>query len=130
MKTKILSVIVLCLVAFSINANAQSKSNFFLGKWEVLVTGLPDGDMTFLVSLEQDEKGTLKGIIGKTMPITNIELGDGNITLYFTGQGNEVYLYLEKKGDNKVVGNMMDMFDAEGKRVIEKKKDSKEKKNE
>lgn len=44
-------------------------------------------------------------------------MSDTTATVYFTAQGYDVYLRLDKKGDDHITGSMMDMFDAEGDRV-------------
>jgi hypothetical protein len=120
MKTRIACIIGLLSLVFSLNMNAQEKkTDYWVGKWDVLVTGLPDGDTPFPITLTRED-GKLKGFIGKTMAITSIEEGKKDVTLYFTGGGHEVYLYLEKKSDDEIEGNMMDMFDATGVRVVEK----------
>lgn len=114
---------IVCSVVFSIGAKAQAPADYFAGKWSVLVTGTPNGDAKFIVSLERKD-GKFTG--GLTDPATNkeitsftkIEESEKNVTVYFTSQTYNVYLFLEKKDDNNVTGSMMDMFDATGERII------------
>lgn len=107
----------------SINLQAQSKTGaeYFAGKWNVLVKGTPNGDSKMLFVLEnKDNKitGFLQDSTGKEIAkISNTELKDDEITLYFTTQGYDVNLALKKKDDDHTTGSLMGMFDAEGDRV-------------
>lgn len=109
----------------SMTLSAQDAStDFFAGKWELLVEGTPAGDGKMVVELERKD-GKLTGkIIDKeknlTSNITRVEEKAKYVTLYYTSaSGYEVYVFMEKKGDNKVVGSVMDMFDLTGKRLQE-----------
>jgi hypothetical protein len=109
----------------SFNAKAQTKpaNDYYVGKWSVVVEGTPQGDGKMTVVLERKD-GKLGGtIISKeaTEPtkITKVEEKEKSVTLYFTANGYSVNLTLEKKDDDHVTGNMMDMFDAKGERVKE-----------
>jgi hypothetical protein len=115
-------VAVFCLFSV-VKMNAQTPSDYFAGKWSVLVTGTPNGDAKMLVSLERKDGKLTGGITNPeaTDPIkfTNVEENENSVTVYFSASGYDVYMTLEKKGDNKVEGSMMDMFDANGERVTE-----------
>lgn len=119
----------LFLVLSVLTSNAQEKpkaGEFFIGKWKVLVKGAPSGDAIMHVEFMVDEKGKITGTIvddegaAPVAKFTRVEAKDKNLTAYWVTQGYDVYLYLEKNGDNEVEGSMMDMFDATGERVIEK----------
>ena len=58
----------------------------------------------------QDTTGT------EISKLSNVELKDTTITLYFTAQGYDVNMLLNKKDDDHVTGSLMSMFDAEGER--------------
>lgn len=109
------------VLMFSLSATAQEKS-FFNGKWNVLVVGTPGGDSKMILNIV-DSEGKLSGtLIDPTtnkdlFPLTKVEQEQGKITVYFTSQGYDVYLYLEKKDQDNVEGSMMDMFDATGVRI-------------
>lgn len=111
-------------------ANAQTKGDFFVGKWQVEVTGMPQGDASIILTLKRDENGKLTGTIDRgedvpTAALTRVDEKAGkNITAYFKSKGYDCYLYLEKTGDDEVEGSMMDMFDAVGKKIKEEKKDN------
>jgi hypothetical protein len=107
------------------NVNAQTQTNYFIGKWDVLVKGLPNGDthMTFTIA---DSAGHMKGALldttaaHKDIPMTKIEQDGDKITLYFSTQGYDVSLLLAKKDDDHATGSLMGMFDANAIRLKEK----------
>jgi hypothetical protein len=107
----------------SLGANAQTKtgSDYFTGKWSVLVKGTPQGDVRMFVILEKKDTtmtGDVKDSVGNEMTkITRIELKDSVVTVYFTAQGYDVYLVMNKKDDDHALGSMMGMFDADCDRV-------------
>jgi hypothetical protein len=114
-------------LALSLNANAQTQAgaDYFIGKWNVLVKGLPNGDTKMIVNLQKGDT-TLTGSIqdstgNEISKFSKVDVSDTSATVYFTAQGYDVYLRLDKKGDDRVTGSMMDMFDAEGDRVKEMK---------
>jgi len=114
-------------LALSLNANAQTQAGAdnFIGKWNVLVKGLPNGDTKMIVNLQKGDT-TLTGSIqdstgNEISKFSKVDVSDTSATVYFTAQGYDVYLRLDKKGDDHVTGSMMDMFDAEGDRVKEMK---------
>lgn len=115
MVTAILMTMVACV------ANAQDKEDFFVGKWNFEVTGMPQGDATMILTLSRGEDGKLTGSIlreGESpMELTRVdEKKDKSITAYFNSGGYECYIFAEKTGDNEVEGSVMDMFDAIGKK--------------
>lgn len=104
------------------NANAQSQAGaeYFAGKWDVLLKGTPNGDVKMLFVLEKSEDkitGAVQDTTGTEISkITNAELKDTEVTLYFTAQGYDVNLLLTKKDEDHVTGSLMNMFEAEGER--------------
>ncbi len=111
----------------SANGNAQTKDSttYFLGSWNVLVKGLPNGDTKMFVNLEKKDS-TLAGAIldsAKTevARFSKVERKGFTVTVYFVAQGYDVTLYMEKKDEDHVTGNMLNMFDAVGDRVKEEK---------
>ena len=113
----------LFFLLLSVAANAQAKkgADYFAGKWSVLIKGLPDGDAKMIFVLDKKD-ATLTGVVqdstGKEITkLTSVELKDNSATLYFTTQGYDVNLVMDKKDEDKVTGSLMGMFDAEGDRV-------------
>jgi len=118
---------VLLFLALSINTNAQSKAgaDYFKGKWSVLLKGTPGGDAKMIFILE-NRNDSIVGIVQDTTgaeisKITNVELKDTEVTLYFNAQGYDVNLLLAKKDDDHTTGSLMSMFDAEGERMKDTK---------
>jgi hypothetical protein len=114
---------VLACLLLSLNVNAQSKTgaDYFSGKWSVLLKGLPDGDKKLVFVLEGNDSsmaGRVQDTTGMEIAtITNAELKDEQVTLYFNAQGYDVNLLLAKKDDDHATGSLMGMFDAEGERI-------------
>ena len=113
----------LFLLLLSIGATAQSKSgaDYFEGKWSVLVKGLPQGDTKMLFLLEKKDStmaGAVQDSTGvEVAKIEKVELSGTTATVYFTAQGYNVNLVMNKKDDDHITGSMMGMFDAEGIRI-------------
>ena len=117
----------LFFLMLSLHANTQTKSNadFFAGKWNVLVAGTPNGDSKIIVSLEKKDGALTGSILDSTnkeiAKITKVEEKDKSVTVYFNAQNYDVYLLMDRKDDDHVTGNMLNMFDAKGDRVKESK---------
>jgi hypothetical protein len=120
---------VVFLLAFVVGIALQGFSqtdkpatDFFAGKWEILVVGTPNGDAKFATEItRKDGKlvGELKvanGDAKETIPAT-VEEAEGKITIYFTTQGYDVNIDLSKVDDNNLKGSLMNMFDAKAVRV-------------
>lgn len=100
---------------------AQPAPDFYAGKWNVLVKGTPNGDVTFPFTIVQKD-GKLDGTFTdpeskKDLPVTKIDEKDGKVTIYFTVSSYDVNLALEKVDDTHVKGSLMGMFDSTGERV-------------
>lgn len=102
----------------------KPATDFFAGKWEILVEGTPNGDAKFATELVRKDgklKGELKVAAGdakETIPAT-VEEAEGKITIFFSTQGYDVNIELNKVDDNNLKGTLMNMFDAKAKRVKE-----------
>jgi len=114
------------LIAVGVDAQTASEADYFAGKWKVTVFGTPDGDAKMTVSLERADGKLSGGILSETNSdmnkFTKIDETEKAVTLYFSANGYDVYLLLEKKGDNHVEGNLLGMFDAKGDRITEENK--------
>ena len=127
MKKKILFLSVAFMIILSLGATAQPKTggDYFAGKWDVLVKGTPNGDAQMIFILEKKD-ATMTGVVQDTTgaeisKISSADLKENSLTVYFNAQGYDVYLMIDKKDDTHVTGNLMGMFDAEGKRMEEGK---------
>lgn len=112
-----------CILFLSMGAKAQSQKtvDYFTGKWDMLVRGLPDGDTKMFILLDKKDS-TLTGVIQDSVgteisKFSKVELKENGVTVYFTAQGYDVYMTMDKKDEEHVTGSMMGMFDAEGIRV-------------
>jgi hypothetical protein len=124
------------LALFTVNAKAQSTpapatpataaaapaAASLAGKWDILFKGLPQGDTHIIFNVvEQDGKlsGSYQDLeTKKDIPLTKVEKDDKGIVLYFTAQGYDVNVAVERKDDdNHVKANMMGMFEGTGERV-------------
>jgi hypothetical protein len=110
-------------LALSFNAQAQSKTgaDFFAGKWNVLITGTPYGDLKRVYILEKRDNGLAGTVLDSTgkeiSKCSKIEVKDNEVTLYYTAQGTDVSIVLTKKDEDHVTGRAMGMFDAKGERI-------------
>ncbi|MFN8346935.1 MAG: hypothetical protein U0X91_18175 [Spirosomataceae bacterium] len=123
------ALLILLLLGAAVNTFAQTAektTDFFAGKWEILVVGTPNGDAKFATDLiRKDGKltGELKlaaGDVKENIPAT-VEEAEGKITLFFSTQGYDVNIELNKVDDNNLKGTLMNMFEAKAVRVKEEK---------
>src|SRR3978361_417640 len=124
-KVTLINLMVVILVVIATKVNAQTQTNYFIGKWDVLVKGLPQGDTHMKFNIA-DSAGHMKGALldtsaaHKDIPLTKIQPAGDKITLYFSTQGYDVNLLLTKKDDDRSTGSLMGMFDADAVRLKEK----------
>ena len=121
----ILATVIFLLLATAGNAQSKAGADYFDGKWSVLLKGTPGGDTKLVFNLEK-KNDSISGVVLDTAGVeitklTKVELKDSVINLYFTAQGYDVNLLLNRKDDDHVFGSLMSMFDAEGERKKEVK---------
>jgi hypothetical protein len=109
-------------VLITLGVQAQtSTADYFTGKWNVLMKGLPQGNTKMVFVLEKkDDKiiGVVQDSTGKEVSkLSNTEVKENEITLYFNAQGYDVSLLLKKKDEDHATGSLMGMFDADADRV-------------
>jgi hypothetical protein len=123
-KIKLILAIVFCILAATFTTKAQIPTDYFAGKWSLLVTGTPQGDASCILELTRVD-GKLTGTwlnsakATQVVKISRVEEKEKSLTAYFTQGGYDVYIFLEKKDDNHADGSLMDMFDAKATRVVE-----------
>ena len=107
----------------AVGGNAQSKTgaDFFTGKWKVLVTGTPYGDLKRIYVLDKTDN-TLTGIVqnstGKEVAkCSKVEVKDNEVTLYYSSMGNDISSILIRKNEDRVTGSVLGSFDANGERI-------------
>lgn len=124
-------IILTFLLVVGVTANAQNSNKgkeettsieeFFLGKWKLLVEGLPTGDAEMLLVLEKKDgklEGTLGGIDGgETNKLTKAEIKGSTLNVNFMGGGFDIPIYLDKEKNGTITGSMNDMFDVTGEKI-------------
>lgn len=132
MKRKLL---LTALLAFALSIAAQennkekngkesvSMEEFFTGQWKLLVEGMPQGDAEMLLVIEKKDgklQGTFGGMNGEAITnLTKVKIEGKTLTVNFMGGGWDVPMYLDKEKDGTISGNMNDMFDVTGKKIVE-----------
>ena len=111
------------LLLVGVNGNAQTKAgaDYFAGKWKVLITGTPYGDLKRIYVLEKSG-GSLNGIVqdstgAEVAKCSKVEVKDGEVTLYYHALGNDVSITLIRKDEDHVTGSVMGAFEAKGERI-------------
>jgi len=109
-------------LSFTSHAQSKAGADFFAGKWNVLITGTPYGDLKRVYILEKKDNnlaGTvLDGATGKELSkCSKVDVKDNEVTLYYSALGNDVNVVLTKKDEDHVAGKALGMFDASGERV-------------
>jgi hypothetical protein len=117
----------LFFLLLSTNVQAQSKTGaaYFIGKWNMLIKGTPNGDAKMIFILES-KNDSITGVVQDTTgseisKISNVELTDTSATVYFTAQGYDVNVVMNKKDDDHVTGSLLGMFDTDGERIKDAK---------
>jgi hypothetical protein len=123
-KAAIILVVLLSVVSFKGFSQTAAPTDFYAGKWELMIVGTPNGDaklVTDLVRKDGKLTGELKDPTGtnpEALPITNVVEEGNKLTLYFTAQGTDVNMDLEKVDDDHLKGSIMSgMFDATAVRI-------------
>ena len=112
---------VFALMIISVNVKAQANTDFFVGKWDILVKGTPQGDVNMKVNFEKRD-GKLVGTMvspetSKEEPFNKLDTTEKGIVVYFSAQGYDVDMSLEKQDDDHVIGTVMNMLEVTGVRV-------------
>jgi hypothetical protein len=118
----IIAGIIITLIVNTGTINAQVKitgEKYFIGKWNVMVYGVPDGDTKMIINIEKKEDkltGNMSDPAKSDPPLelSNIEVADSTFKATFSAQGMDISLLLKIKDDKNITGNMMYMFDIKG----------------
>jgi hypothetical protein len=106
-------------------AKLPDSTDFFAGKWKIMVAGTPNGDVTFSTNLVRKDgvlTGQLKIVGDDSLPlvdISKVEDDKEKVVIYFTIQGYDVNAELTKVDEDNLKGSLMGMFEAKGVRVKE-----------
>lgn len=122
-KVSIFFLLLILSVTFSTFAQTTPPTDFYAGKWEINVTGTPNGDSRLVAELVRKD-GKLTGQLtnaaepnAEKIPITSINEDGDKLGMAFTAQGYDVTLDLSKVDEDNLKGTLMNMFDAKAKRV-------------
>jgi len=113
---------VIYIVLASLTVQAQNKtSDFFIGKWDVLIESTPNGDAKMVLTISQEKgnwTGSMSGEGVETTKLDSIEVKENSITLYWVSNNYDydAYLTLKKVSEDKLEGALMDMFNASAER--------------
>ena len=122
---KLSTIFTMSILAFvlnngSVNAQAiKTGEKYFIGKWNVMVYGLPDGDTKMVINIEKKDDKLAGNMADPSKPdppleLSNIEVADSTFKATFSAQGMDIALTLKIKDDKNIAGNMMDMFEIKG----------------
>ncbi|WP_394994101.1 hypothetical protein [Emticicia sp.] len=111
-------------IAFnSFSQTATAQADFYVGKWEVIIIGTPNGDSKMITTISRKD-GKLVGEMTNpvepttpTNPLTSVEEVDGKMTIFFSTSGYDLAIPFEKVDNDNLKGKLMDMFDVTAKRV-------------
>ncbi|HWD86838.1 MAG TPA: hypothetical protein VG367_01845 [Mucilaginibacter sp.] len=106
----------------TVAATATPAVGVLAGKWDILFKGLPTGDTHIIFTVTQQDgkwSGSYQDLeTKKDVPLTKVETDDKGVVLYFTAQGYDVSVNVERKDDDDhVKANMLGMFEGTGERV-------------
>jgi hypothetical protein len=106
------------LLFFAPEVQAQKNETYFVGKWDILIKGLPEGDKEALLKFELKD-GKLSGSITdkaeqKDMPFTEVSLKDSVVTVKFDHSSGEVDMNLLKKDADNLTGQINSQFNLTG----------------
>lgn len=111
------------LLLTSVNLMAQKEtSDYFAGKWEVLLEGMPCGDVTVNMTLERKDgklEAYMSGNDDEVTKFNSVKESEESITVYWTSQGYDVYPEMQKKDEDNISGMLMDLFQASGQHIEE-----------
>jgi hypothetical protein len=91
----------------------SQSTDFYAGKWEIMIYGSPMGDIKFKTELIRKD-GKLTGELAYAdepdkpkRPITKIEENGDNLKIYFeSSQGGDVFFDFKKENENTLKGNI------------------------
>jgi hypothetical protein len=119
---KILSLLTMLFVVFNLAmAHASVSSDQFVGEWDLLIQGTPQGDVRVIMTLEKVD-GKLKGkfkVAGtdQESTLSAITEGSESISFSFFAEGYDLYMNLNADGSDALKGYLVDQFPVTGKRL-------------
>ncbi len=122
-KINLILVFLMLCGAFEGISQTNPPTDFFAGKWEIMIVGTPSGDVKFLTELVRKD-GKLTGQLVDPVdaskpkrPITKVEEKGDNLVIYFESeQAGELGIDLTKVDDDNLKGKVFS-FEATAKRI-------------
>ena len=113
-------VLLMSLASFA--QEKKSNEEFFLGKWQLMVEGLPTGDTEMQLTINKDDNGGLKGTVklldgSESVNPAEVKMKGNTLMINFSAGDVDIPINLDKEGESSVVGRMFDMFEVSGKRL-------------
>jgi hypothetical protein len=109
------------LLASNIEAQSKTGADYFAGKWNMLITGTPYGDLKRIYVLDKKDNiltGVVQDTTGKEIAkCSKVEVKEKEVTLYYHAMGNDIIITLIKKDDDHIAGSLLGMFEATGERI-------------
>ncbi|RDB05797.1 hypothetical protein [Runella aurantiaca] len=106
---------------------AQDSNAYFVGKWDIMVKGTPEGDVVLHALIDSKEEklsgSYVKEVDGKKeepVMMKSVEIKGQEVILAFTIAGYDVTMNLIKKDEDHADGNMMGMFECKATKVKSK----------
>ncbi|GAB3318399.1 hypothetical protein GCM10027299_09850 [Larkinella ripae] len=122
-KVTIVLFIFLLGVVFQSFSQTTAPADFFAGKWEITVTGTPNGDSKLVADLVRKD-GKLTGQLtnaadpnAEKIPVTAIEENGDKLGLSFVAQGYDVTIDLTKVDNDNLKGTLMNSYETTAKRL-------------
>ncbi|TXE07572.1 hypothetical protein [Algoriphagus aquimarinus] len=120
-KFTILSSLMLLVTMSFAFALSSPNEKYFEGKWSVLIKGTPQGDATIPMRFETVDGKTTGYFIeegaNEEKKMSSATIKDDVLNTSFNISGYDVTLSLTKVDDDNAKGDLLGMFDVEGKRV-------------
>jgi len=109
------------LMVWTASATFAHNPDYFIGNWDVLIEGTPQGNVNVTLTLERVEGKLIgkfsQGESEQGMTISNIKEDENGITLFFFAEGYDLYLSLKEAEEDKLSGYLIDQFPVKGERI-------------
>ena len=124
MKRMMFFAMVLLMSLASFAQEKKSNEEFFLGKWQLMVEGLPTGDVEMQLAVNKDDNGGLQGTVklldgSESVNPAEVKMKGNTLMINFSAGDVDIPINLDKEGESSLVGRMFDMFEVSGKRLVD-----------
>jgi hypothetical protein len=123
-KASIILFVLFLGIAFNGFSQTAASNDLFAGKWEILLTGTPNGDVKFLTNLTRKDSKLTGELVNPddtangTRKITKVEESSDKMAIFFmSSQGDEISINLAKVDHDNLKGSLMDSFEAKATRI-------------